>query len=112
MLSQSLALAESGRSPNAQNVGTVMENETNPYEPSASHGILKDPRRKLSGFFRGVRNGFFWSLPVFVVLSIFISNYGRNPPPIHAAMIEAFQIPAIWMLISGLVAAVADRSKI
>ena len=100
------------RSPNAQDVGTVMENETNPYEPSASHGILNVPRRKLSGFFRGVRNGFFWSLPVFVVLSIFISNYGRNPPPIHAAMIEAFQIPAIWMLSSGLVAAVADRSKI
>ena len=52
-----------------------MENETNPYEPSVSHGIVNVPRRKLSGFFRGVRNGFFWSLPVFVVLSIFISNY-------------------------------------
>lgn len=88
-----------------------MENETNPYEPSVSHGVLEDSRKKLSGFFRGVRNGFLWSLPLFVVLSIFISNYGRNPPPIHSAMIEAFPIPAIWMLISGLVAAVADRSK-
>ena len=89
-----------------------MENEANPYEPNASHGVFNDPPKKLSGFFRGVRNGFFWSLPVFVGLTIFIATYGRNPPPIHAAMLEAFQIPAIWMLVSGLVAAVADRSKL
>ena len=68
-----------------------MEDETNPYEPNASHGVFNEPPNKLSGFFRGVRNGFFWSLPIFVTLTIFIATYGRKPPPIHAAMLEAFR---------------------
>jgi hypothetical protein len=71
-----------------------MEDETNPYEPNVSHGVFSEPTKKLSGFLRGVRNGFFGSLPVFVTLTIFIATYGRKPPPIHAAMLEAFQIPA------------------
>ena len=104
-------LRTGGRYPNALKIGTVMEDETNPYEPNASHGVLNEPPKKLSGFFRGVRNGFFWSLPVFVLLTMFIATYGRKPPPIYAAMLEGFQIPAIWMLIAGLVAAVTDRSK-
>jgi hypothetical protein len=88
-----------------------MEDESNPYEPNSSHVVFNEPPKKLSGFFRGVRNGFFWSLPVFVTLTIFIATYGRKPPPINAAMLQAFQIPAIWMLVAGLVAAVTDRSK-
>ena len=104
-------LRTGGRYPNALNIGTVMEDETNLYEPNASHGVLNEPPKKLSGFFRGVRNGFFWSLPVFVLLTMFIATYGRKTPPIYAAMLEAFQIHAIWMLIAGLVAAVTDRSK-
>jgi hypothetical protein len=76
-------------------------------------GVFNESPNKLSGFFRGFRNGFFWSLPVFVSLTIFIATYGRNPPPIYAAMLEAFQIPAIWMLIAGFVSGrVADQKDV
>ena len=110
-LSRSPPSAKPKRSPNAVNIVTSGQNETNPYEPVASQRVSINPPKKLTGFFRGARNGFLWSLPVFVSLTIFISNYGRNPPPLYAAMFEAFQIPAVWILISGLVAAVADRNK-
>ena len=88
-----------------------MQNEMNPYEPNVSSGIPIDPPKKLSGFFRGARNGFLWSLPVFILLTLFIATYGRNPPPVYAAMLEAFQIPALWIFIAGTVAAIADRNK-
>lgn len=88
-----------------------MQNEVNPYQREVTNGIPLDPPRKLTGFFRGARNGLLWSLPVFIVLTIFIATYGRNPPPVYAAMVEAAQIPVIWMLIAGIVSAVADRRK-
>jgi len=88
-----------------------MQNQMNPYEPNVPQSIPIDPPKKLSGFFRGARNGLLWSLPLYVALTIHIATYGPSPSPVYAAMLEAFQISAIWILVAGLVAAIADRDK-
>ena len=88
-----------------------IQNEINPYEAVSTKSIGIESRQELLGFARGARNGFLWSLPIVTVLTLHISTYGRTPPHVLLAMLEALQVSVIWSAAAGIVAAVLDCSK-
>ena len=80
----------------------------NPYAPSHISDQSPEPRRALSGYRRGVRNGVLWSLPSVVALTL--ANYGYTQSITHG-LANGLLVIIIWCTAAGIVAELSDRRK-